>query len=215
MLGIVTGLTAEARLARPLGVAIAGGGTPAGARRAAERLAVRGATTLISFGLAGGLAPDLRPGALVIPNRVVTAQGIFLATTALAAALGGPTTDTLLATNKIIALATDKQRLYQASGAAAVDMESGEVARVAMERGLGFGVLRAVCDAASCNLPPAALVPLGPAGDIALARIILSVLRQPAQLPALMRLAGDAQHARNSLRSHIRRVADIAADPRF
>ncbi len=50
-LGVITGLEAEARLARRLGRTEPGGGTPAGAEAAAERLVAAGATALISFGL--------------------------------------------------------------------------------------------------------------------------------------------------------------------
>jgi adenosylhomocysteine nucleosidase len=215
MLGIVTGLTAEARLARPLGIAVAGGGTTAGARRAAERLAVRGATTLLSFGLAGGLDPALPPGALIIPGRVLTAGGVALANAALVSALGGTPETTLLASDRVVSKAADKARLWQASGAAALDMESGAVAEVAAERGLTFAVLRAVCDPARLDLPPAALAALDTAGAIALRRIALSVLRHPAQIPALLRLAQNARLARAALIGRVRQVAGIAADPRF
>jgi hypothetical protein len=59
---IVVGLKAEALLARRLGVPVMiGGGTAAGAEMAARRAVAEGATALVSFGLAGGLDPSLRP----------------------------------------------------------------------------------------------------------------------------------------------------------
>ncbi len=215
MLGVVTGLTAEARLARPLGLVLAGGGTGPGARRAAENLALRGVTTLISFGLAGGLDPALKPGAIVIPARVVTTSGVFQANPALVAALRGPTLPTILATGGIVATAADKARLRQASDAAAIDMESGEVAAVAAERGLKFAVLRAVCDPADSDLPPAALAALDAIGRIAGGRVAASVLRHPWQIPALLTLARDARLARDALRQHVATLKNISADPRF
>ncbi len=215
MLGVVTGLTAEARLARPLGLAVAGGGTAAGARRAAERLAVRGASTLISFGLAGGLDPALRPGKVLIPARVVTRSGVFQADPALVVALRGPTVPTMLDTGSIVSTAADKARLRQASDAAAIDMESGEVAAVAAERGLNFAVLRAVCDPADSDLPPAALAALDAIGRIAFGRVVASVLRHPLQIPALLTLARDARLARDALRQHVATLKDLSADPRF
>ena len=71
IIGFITGLTAEARIAaRCGGLLRAGGGTPAGAERAARQLVAEGAGALVSFGLAGGLDPALRPGALVVPARI-------------------------------------------------------------------------------------------------------------------------------------------------
>ncbi len=69
---IVVGLRAEAQLARRLGVPIMiGGGSAAGAEVAARRAVAAGATGLVSFGLAAGLDPSLRPGRLVVPTAVL------------------------------------------------------------------------------------------------------------------------------------------------
>ena len=84
---IVVGLRAEALLARRLGVPVViGGGTAAGAEAAARRAVVAaGATALVSFGLAGGLDPGLRPGALVVPTAVLCGDRSFAADPALMA----------------------------------------------------------------------------------------------------------------------------------
>ena len=59
--GVVVGLKAEARIARKLGWDIAiGGGGVVGAAKAVDVLIGRGATALVSFGLAGGLDPSDR-----------------------------------------------------------------------------------------------------------------------------------------------------------
>ena len=56
------------------------GGSPERARAEAARLAAEGATGLVSFGLAGGLAPELRPGDLVLPETVQAPDGRSLPT---------------------------------------------------------------------------------------------------------------------------------------
>ncbi|HEY0425948.1 MAG TPA: hypothetical protein VGC82_21710, partial [Rhodopila sp.] len=69
-LGFVTGLAAEARIASRFGYPVRVGGTPAGAGVAASELIEQGATALVSFGLAGGLDPALRPGTVVVASIV-------------------------------------------------------------------------------------------------------------------------------------------------
>jgi adenosylhomocysteine nucleosidase len=211
-LGIVTGLTAEARIVTCLGQVLAGGGSAAGAARAATQLADEGATALLSFGLAGGLRAALHPGAIVIPAAVHTDNGNFVTDGALAAWLGGVTAQAIFASASVLAHAADKQVLWRRSGADAVDMESGAVAAVAHARGLPFAVLRAVCDTADADLPPAALVALNARGAIGLSRVAGAVLRAPSQIPALLRLASQAAAARAAL---IRHVALLSAKGAF
>lgn len=203
----MVGLHAEARLARCFGVSVGiGGGTAAGAEVAARRAVAEGATALVSFGLAGGLEPGLRPGTLVVPAAVLCDGASFAADPALMELLGGATPHRVLAIETVAADADSKRRLWQATGAAAVDLESGAVARVATAHGLPFAVLRAICDPAERDLPPAALVALDARGAIGLTRVAGSLIAWPGQVPALLRLAADAAAARRSL---ARRVAAI------
>jgi adenosylhomocysteine nucleosidase len=204
---LIVGLAAEARIAAPLGWAVAvGGGGSAGADLVARRLVAEGAAALVSFGLAGGLDPRLRPGTLVVPVAVHVAGQDLRTDAALCQRLGGATAHRLLGTSTVAATAAAKRRLWQDSGAAAVDLESGAVAQVADAAGLPFAALRAICDPAERDLPPAALAALDQHGAIGLARVIRSVLRHPGQLPALLGLARDAATARRAL---LRRVAEL------
>ena len=193
-LGFVVGLAAEARIARRLGLVAIGGGMPAGAEAAAEWLVAQGVRGLVSFGLAGGLDPALRPGDIMVPAMVRVDRTDF-ATTDLA----GPTSGRLLAGTAIAATAAAKQTLYTTTGAAAIDLESGAVALVAQRHNLPFAVLRAICDPAERDLPPAALAALDATGAIGVWRILLSLARRPAQLPGLVTLARDAAIARRAL----------------
>ncbi len=205
--GIVTGLQAEAAIAVLLGCPVAaGGGTPWGAELAAERLVADGATALISFGLAGGLVAELRPGDVVVPMGVVEAGRIRPTNAALSAILGGWSGGMLAAEAEIVALAADKAALAKATLCGSVDLESGAVARVAERHGVPFAVLRAICDPVERDLPPAALVTLNAKGAIAVTRLVGSILGRPWQIPGLIALGGDAARARRAL---IRRVDQI------
>ena len=183
----------------------AGGGTPAGAEAAARRLVERGATALVSFGLAGGLDPALRPGAVIVARDVLSDGSRFAADVALGAAFGGITGQTVLAGTAVVADAVAKRALFLATGAQAVDLESGAVARVASAFGLPFAVVRAVCDPAERDLPPAALVALDVDGGIGLGPVLLSVVRRPGQIAGLLAVGRDAVLARRALIAVARR----------
>ena len=210
MFGIVVGLRAEARLARGLGCPVAvGGGGAVGAHEASSRLIAEGATALISFGLAGGLAPGLMPGSLVIAADVIDGQGAFWrADPALSARLG-EAAGSLFAAADIIATAHAKRALWSATGALAADIESGAVAAAAAKAGLPFAVLRAVCDPADRDLPPAARTALDAAGRIQLIRLLQSVIRHPTQIGALIQLGQDAALARRALLRQVGRIGPL------
>ena len=213
-IGVVTGLEAEARIARRWAVPVAvGGGTPAGAEAAALRLASQApgppvlrpqVLGLVSFGLAGGLDPALRPGDLLIPATILDAGQTWSTDPALNTMLGGCTGHVLRGGGTILATPAQKHAARQA-GAHAVDLESAAVARVATRLGLPFAALRAICDDATRALPRAALIALDNTGRIGFLRIAAAILARPSDIPALIALGRDAARARTAL---IRRVAD-------
>jgi hypothetical protein len=182
----VTGLEAEAAIARRAGLAaVCGGGDPAATAAAIARAVAEGAKALLSFGIAGALAPELRPGTLVVADRVVgvAARPLPLGVPALRGPVAGARAP--------VVRATEKAALFAATGGLVVDLETELVARA----GLPYAVLRAVADPAESDLPPAALVGLKPDGTPALGAVLGSVLRAPSQIPALLRLARETRAA--------------------
>ena len=93
----------------------------------------------------------------------------------------------------------DKRSLHSSTGALAVDMESHIAGAIATARGLPFAVCRAVVDPAWRTLPPAATAGLRDDGTTAIGPILRELSRQPSQLGALLKLAGDARAARTTL----------------
>ena len=207
-IGVVVGLRAEARIASRLGWMVGiGGGTPEGAEVAARQLVADGATALVSFGLAGGLDPNLEPGRLLVAREIVCLDGTRYSTDFdLSLRLGGATGHAVLASDRVVVEARDKRLLWQSTGAAAVDLESGAVARVGAEDGFPVAVLRAICDPADRSLPPAAMESLSRTGEIRIGSVLASLIKAPLQLPALLRLAMDAAAARRAL---VRRVEEL------
>ncbi len=207
----ITGLEAEARIARRAGLAArASGGIAAGTIEAAEACLAAGAEGLVSFGIAGALAPHLAPGSLVLPRVVVETDGARhdvdenwrarVRDRLIAAGLGIDEGD-ILGAAEAIATVERKAALHVATGAVAVDLESHIVARAARHSARPFLVLRAVADPAAQALPAAALDGLDAAGVPALGRVLASLVRNPAQLPDLLRLAGNTRRALFALRS--------------
>jgi adenosylhomocysteine nucleosidase len=209
-IGVVTGMADEARIGRVMGDSEVGGGTPWGAEVAAERLVARGATALISFGFCGALDPTLRAGDIVVPLAVLETGGSYPTDPALSKAAGGWFGGLLVATENVVVTREAKRRLFEQTRAAAVDLESGAVARVAGRHDLPFTAIRAVCDPADRTLPPAALVAIDSRGGVRLIRVFRSLLRRPSQLPELLALARDAAAGRRSLT----RVAALVAGRR-
>jgi adenosylhomocysteine nucleosidase len=87
MLAIVTGLAAEARIAGLSGATIVGGGRSDRLAADLQAAIAKGATRLLSFGVAGGLAPALRPGDLVVAAGVVEGHEHWICDAAWSAAM--------------------------------------------------------------------------------------------------------------------------------
>jgi adenosylhomocysteine nucleosidase len=192
-----TGLQRERRLIDGPGIeVIAGGGDAVRLESELDRLAGK-ACGIISIGIAGALASGLTPGRWVVA-RAVFDDGKSIPTDQdwtdrLIARLPHAATGLLIGTNAVVADAAQKAALHQATGADAVDMESHIVARVAGRHRLPFVAARVISDAAGRTLPPAARIGMRPDGAMDLPAVWRSLLREPFQLPALIRTGLEAE----------------------
>jgi hopanoid-associated phosphorylase len=196
----VVGLASEARIAAGPGVHAVAGGTDARRLSALlERELARGARALISFGIAGGLAPALSSGTWLVARAIVTPSGRWTCdarwTGALAERLPGAVTADLAGADGPVMDVAAKGVLHRATGAAAVDTESHIAAAIAASHGLPFAAFRVIADSAQRSLPPAAAVALADDGTICRASVLGSIARVPWQVPLLLRTAIDARRA--------------------
>jgi adenosylhomocysteine nucleosidase len=199
-IGIVVGIAAEVKSAHRLTANIlCSGGRPDVAANQAHALIQTGATTLMSFGIAGGLSSKLRPGSLVVADEVITDFDRYPAIASCAAIIRAHV-GAIYGSRTIVATAAEKRTLRKRTGALAVDMESGPVARVAMEAGIPFIALRAVADPVTHGLPPAALLPLDEKGRPNLPAVFWSILTNPLQIPALIGTGSQTKTALRRLR---------------
>lgn len=178
------------------------------ARRAALQLIDEGATGLVSWGCAAGLAPGLKPGELCVPSVILDTRGDRHAVSIewhrrACDALAGVSVvhrEPLLSSEQLVARAADKQALAQRFGAVALDMESVAIAIVAHARGVPFLAIRAVVDPAGMTLPSAVLHATGPDGMLRLSRLLSHALLHAGELGDLLRLAAHFRVAMRTLR---------------
>jgi hopanoid-associated phosphorylase len=202
---VVTGLAWEARIAEGPGVRAIIGAVDA--RRLAARLeseVARDACAIVSFGIAGGLAPHLAPGACIIARAIVTREARWTCdetwTLAMRERLAGTAEGDVAGSDVPVATSADKRAWHAATRALAIDTESHVAASIAAAHRLPFAAVRVVADPASRHLPAAALGALRAGGTIDHRRVLRSLARRPAQLPSLMRTAIDARAAFRALR---------------
>jgi adenosylhomocysteine nucleosidase len=176
------------------------------AERAAKILLEEGASALLSFGMAGALDPGLRPGDLLLPKTVLRRNAVHEVNPGWHARvvdrLNGPegiAMGAMLHADEPLASVRQKHAARRLTGAVAVDMESGAVARIAEITGVPFLVLRAVADTAWRALPGAALAAMDADGRLRPYDLLKALLRHPSEIWDLRKLAVDYQAARRSL----------------
>lgn len=200
----VTGLAFEAAIAAgPDIVTISGGGDR---ERTAKRLKAAiagGARGVISFGTAGGLAPQLVPGDGIVAQTITNGMQLWQTdaawSTRLLRILPRVIHAPIAGVDLPVADAAAKRSLREGTGAAAVDMESHIAAHLAAAHGLPFAAFRVIADPAERGLPPAALAAMRSDGGVDVAAVLASVARHPGQIPQMIRLALDARAAKGAL----------------
>jgi hopanoid-associated phosphorylase len=199
----VVGMAFEARIAARLGVPVVCGGDGTHLERSLARAMATGCKGLISFGVAGGLAPGLRPGTCIIGSSVID-EGQDRPTDARwAQRLRRIIPDTvygpLLGVRQPIALSGDKSALHRKTGAIGVDMESHVVARAAAQHEVPLAVIRVVVDPVERTIPRSALAGTRADGTINPLGVVKSLMRHPGDLYGLIRMSLDARAARATL----------------
>ena len=183
------------------------GAGPLNAAKAANTLIGKGVTYLISWGCAAALSPDLKPGDLLLPMRVLAEHGEAFSTVTqdlqdlqslLSENLTINTRD-LLESSRIVAESREKQRLYSQTGAVGLDMESAAVIKVAASANIPCLVVRAVADPVHMNLPAAVVHALNAQGQIELPKLLGYLLMHPWQIPALIKLGQHFHAAQRTL----------------
>jgi hopanoid-associated phosphorylase len=194
-------MKAEARIAAGSDVAVvASGGRRDVLESALDNIHETHVTAVLSFGIAGGLAPGLQPGTVLVGRNIVAEDGEQFEcdrawTQRLAAMLGGAPIVDMAGVDQPVSTPADKRALHISTRAAVADMESHIAAHFAAARKLPFAAFRVVADPAERHVPPAALAGIGATGCVTVGPVLRSLMRAPAQFPNLLKTAFDANAA--------------------
>jgi nucleoside phosphorylase len=145
--------------------------------------------SFVSFGVAGALTDELRCGDVVDADRVVGLDGETL-WTGEPLGVAGARRGTVVAGDEIVDGAAGRRALSERTGAIAVDLESGPLARSGQLR----GVVRAIGDTPGRPLGELSRS-VDARGDFHLHRFLLALARAP--LPTI-RAARDGSRALRS-----------------
>lgn len=222
---IITGLQDEAdclvRSDDPEAVieVIVAGTDLAGAIDQARKFIGRGCDGLISFGVAGGLHPELKAGDLVLADQIVAENGDIQSVHAVwvrtlhelcrngwIESVTGP----IAGTDIVLGTQAKKSVLHQSTKALAVDMESFAAAQLASRTGTRFQAIRAVADVAQQDLPPCLDSVVSADGRPRTKTIIAGLVRSPTEIIDVLKVAKNYRRAIKTLR----RVA-LLSGPEF
>lgn len=213
-IAIITGVRREAdclagvaEVTESIDLRVSGADPQRAGELAADAIA-KGAKALLSFGLCGGLDPDLQAGDVILPSRVIAAQAKPISCDAdwcgrLAEALGdlAGMTDVTIAHSAVIVAGPRRKAVLRANtGAVAVDMESYAVGLAAKRANLPFAIIRAVSDTAETRLPEWTDEIVSSSGGTDGMRLLKNLARHPGDLGKLLTLGRGSTRALKELR---------------
>ena len=212
----VTSLAHEALIARGIGVSVVC------SQRCRLGAALNGTLSsgvsgIISFGISGGLHPELVAGDWVVASAVRYGDRVFATDSKwaqeLAKRLPGAILAEVAGSDVLLPTPVAKAHLYKTMCAAAVDMESHISAEIAAKHGIPFASCRVIIDSAHRTLPPATIRALDSNGAVDVLAVMRSVIQTPCQLPDLIRTAFDAYFAERALRKGRKQLGPGFASP--
>lgn len=174
-------------------------------------LATNPVDLVLTCGFAGGLSPELEVGDVLYesasdgarsqPARQMIGAGPDRSHDACFKKLvtSGAKPAKFFCADRIATTAIEKATLRAETGADAVEMESGAIHAVCIERGIDCATLRSISDTADQDLPLD--FNLLARSDLSLdyGKLMLAIAKSPAKIPALMRLQKNSKLAAQRL----------------
>jgi adenosylhomocysteine nucleosidase len=154
-------------------------------------------------GFAGGLNPKFKVGDVVFEignlkpdmgNRLVIA---------------GAKKALFFCADKIATTVAEKKKLFDKTGADAVEMESAGIRAVCYERGIPCGIIRVISDTANENLPLDFNALAKPDKSLDFNKLALAVAKSPWKIGALMKLQKETSFAAKQLAAILDKVISL------
>lgn len=154
---------------------------PANAQRAVESELARVQPRLvISAGFAGGLAPELPTGTVLVCSADAQLNRLCQA--------AGAKPGRFHCAPRVATTVREKCALREQTGADAVDMESGIIGTLCDKQGITYGAVRVILDSAGEDLPLDFNALMNSEQALAPTKLALALGRRPWKVPALLRL---------------------------
>ncbi len=188
------------------------------ARRAFDL--IPGAELVIGTGVVGALSSGLKPGDLVLSDRVLTthadgqvAEQVTAVDDAHIRAVGRSlaiagiaySTGAILTSHRVLATGAEKRRAKQSTGAIAVDMETAAIAAEAAARGIPFVAIRAVLDEVDEEIVGAAMADQD--GNVRPLVATSYLIRNPATMLKLPRMIRNLSRATTAIADALTAIA--------
>jgi adenosylhomocysteine nucleosidase len=188
------------------------------ARRAFDLMP--GAELVIGTGVVGALSSGLKPGDLVLSDRVLSihtdgklAEEVTAVSDAHLRAVGRSlasagiaySTGAILTSHRVLATGTEKRRAKESTGAIAVDMETAAVAAEAAARGHPFVAIRAVLDEVDDEVVGAEMADED--GNVRPLAATSYLIRNPATMLRLPRMMRNLSRATASIADALTAIA--------
>ncbi|MBX7146769.1 MAG: hypothetical protein K1X44_05620 [Alphaproteobacteria bacterium] len=200
MIGIITGLLSEAKILYKSGKEPTFIKTAVGNKKITEKLAwdlvEQGAKGLLSFGLAGGLTPEIKSGDIIIPDQVLTKNDMFTTdyiwhqniVRYLSVNNLSIKQNKLLGSDIPLISVEQKKSMHDIFNVSCVDMESHHVARVAQQAKLPFLVIRVIIDTYNDQMPSFIIKAMQQDGTITIIPLFKGIMVEPTSIYNMAKL---------------------------
>lgn len=153
---------------------------------------------VLTCGFAGGLKPDLKIGDVLFLTMFWDLDKILCQ--------AGARPAKFFCTDRVVITAAEKKRIYEKTGAWAVEMESLAIHNVCRERGIPCATVRVISDTANEDLPLDFNALAKPDKSLDYGKLAWAVAKSPGKIGALRELQKKTSFAANRLAAVLDKV---------